>query len=126
MVVIEHNLEVIKTADWVIDLGPEAGIGGGYAVAEGTPEEIIKVPRSHTGKFLKPVLEASPRGKLGIFPLPIPPPGKARGTRLNWQKEPELAGSAGETTGVPEQGKRKPVIDRTGELGNGKKSVRCL
>src|SRR5437868_3254883 len=57
VVVIEHNLEVIKTADWIIDLGPEGGDGGGEIVAEGTPEDIVKVRRSYTGQFLKPVLE---------------------------------------------------------------------
>jgi len=57
MVVIEHNLEVIKTADWIIDLGPEGGDGGGEIVAAGPPEEIVKVKRSYTGAFLKPVLE---------------------------------------------------------------------
>jgi excinuclease ABC subunit A len=56
VVVIEHNLEVIKTADWVIDLGPEGGDGGGEIVAQGTPEDIVKVARSYTGQFLKPVL----------------------------------------------------------------------
>jgi len=56
-VVIEHNLEVIKTADWIIDLGPEGGDGGGEIVAIGTPEEIAKVPGSYTGRFLKPVLD---------------------------------------------------------------------
>jgi excinuclease ABC subunit A len=57
VVVIEHNLEVIKTADWVIDLGPEGGDGGGEIVAVGPPEAIVKEKRSYTGKFLKPVLE---------------------------------------------------------------------
>ena len=57
VVVIEHNLEVIKTADWVIDLGPEGGDGGGEIVAWGTPEDIVKAPRSYTGKFLAPVLK---------------------------------------------------------------------
>lgn len=56
VVVIEHNLEVIKTADWVIDLGPEGGDGGGEIVAWGPPEDIAKAPRSYTGQFLKPVL----------------------------------------------------------------------
>ena len=56
MVVIEHNLEVIKTADWIIDLGPEGGDGGGEIVAHGTPEEIARDARSYTGQFLKPVL----------------------------------------------------------------------
>ena len=56
MLVIEHNLEVIKCADHVIDLGPESGDEGGYIVAEGTPEEITKVKASYTGKYLKNVL----------------------------------------------------------------------
>ena len=56
VVVIEHNLEVIKTADWIIDLGPEGGDGGGEIVAQGTPEDIVKAKRSYTAEFLKPVL----------------------------------------------------------------------
>jgi excinuclease ABC subunit A len=56
VVVIEHNLEVIKTADWIIDLGPEGGDGGGEIVAAGTPEQVVKEKRSYTGAFLKPVL----------------------------------------------------------------------
>jgi excinuclease ABC subunit A len=66
VVVIEHNLEVIKTADWVIDLGPEGGDGGGEIVAWGTPEDVVKAPRSYTGKFLEPVLaKAGKRRKSG-------------------------------------------------------------
>jgi excinuclease ABC subunit A len=57
IIVIEHNLDVIKTADWLIDMGPEGGDGGGDIVAEGTPEDIAKVKASHTGRFLKPLLE---------------------------------------------------------------------
>lgn len=60
VVVIEHNLEVVKTADWVIDLGPEGGDGGGELVAKGPPEAIIDEPRSHTGRFLKELLERRP------------------------------------------------------------------
>ncbi|MYS81742.1 excinuclease ABC subunit UvrA [Embleya scabrispora] len=56
VIVIEHNLDVIKTADWVVDLGPEGGSGGGLVVAEGTPEEVAEVAGSHTGKFLQNVL----------------------------------------------------------------------
>jgi excinuclease ABC subunit A len=64
VVVIEHNLEVIKTADWIIDLGPEGGDGGGEIIASGTPEDIVKVERSYTGKFLGPVLRGrEARGK---------------------------------------------------------------
>lgn len=57
VVVIEHNLDVIKTADYIIDMGPEGGDGGGTVIAQGTPEEICQVPESYTGKFLKPYLE---------------------------------------------------------------------
>ena len=57
MIVIEHNLEVIKTADHLIDLGPEGGDAGGELIAEGTPEEVARVPRSYTGQFLKKILE---------------------------------------------------------------------
>ena len=65
VVVIEHNLEVIKTADWILDLGPEGGDGGGRIVAEGTPEDIAANPDSHTGRFLAPLLlRATPAKKL--------------------------------------------------------------
>ena len=63
VVVIEHNLDVIKTADWVIDLGPEGGSGGGSVIAEGPPEVIAEHPHSHTGRFLKPMLAKSPAAK---------------------------------------------------------------
>jgi len=56
VVVIEHNLDVIKTADWIIDLGPEGGNQGGEIIATGTPEDVAKVKGSHTGRFLKEVL----------------------------------------------------------------------
>ena len=59
IVVIEHHLDVIKTADWIIDLGPEGGEGGGEIIAEGTPEAVAKVKRSYTGRFLKPLLKLS-------------------------------------------------------------------
>jgi excinuclease ABC subunit A len=57
VIVIEHNLDVIKTADWIIDMGPEGGSGGGLVVAVGTPEEVAALPESHTGRFLGPLLE---------------------------------------------------------------------
>ena len=60
VVVIEHNLEVIKTADWIVDLGPEGGDGGGRIVAQGPPEAILREPASHTGRFLKQALERRP------------------------------------------------------------------
>jgi excinuclease ABC subunit A len=61
VVVIEHNLDVIKCADWVIDLGPEAGAGGGRVVTSGTPEAVARSRRSHTARYLRPVLKRRPR-----------------------------------------------------------------
>jgi excinuclease ABC subunit A len=56
VIIIEHNLDVIKTADWVLDLGPEGGAGGGRIIAQGPPEAIAASPESHTGKYLKKIL----------------------------------------------------------------------
>ncbi len=56
MIVIEHNLDVIKCADWIIDLGPEGGDAGGRIVAEGSPEDIAKIKQSYTGQFLKKIV----------------------------------------------------------------------
>jgi excinuclease ABC subunit A len=63
IVVIEHNLDVIKTADWIVDLGPEGGSGGGRIIAEGTPEQVAEMEISHTGRFLKPLLERARQQK---------------------------------------------------------------
>lgn len=57
VIVIEHNLDIIKSADWIIDMGPEGGAGGGMVIAEGTPEDVSKVEESFTGQFLKPLLQ---------------------------------------------------------------------
>ena len=59
VVIIEHNLDVIKTADHIIDLGPDGGDKGGEVIASGTPEEVAENPRSYTGQFLKPILQAA-------------------------------------------------------------------
>ena len=56
MIVIEHNLDVVKTADWIIDIGPEGGEGGGQVVAAGTPEIVADIAESYTGRYLKPIL----------------------------------------------------------------------
>jgi excinuclease ABC subunit A len=61
VLVIEHNLDVIKTADWIIDLGPEGGTRGGTIVAAGTPEDVVKVEASHTGRYLRPMLKKPTR-----------------------------------------------------------------
>jgi excinuclease ABC subunit A len=63
VVVIEHNLEVIKTADWVLDLGPDGGTGGGRIVAEGPPEAVVKEPESYTGHYLARLLPRSVSAK---------------------------------------------------------------
>jgi excinuclease ABC subunit A len=64
VIVIEHNLDVIKTSDWIIDMGPEGGSGGGTVVVTGTPEEVAGFETSHTGRFLRPILDgsATPKG----------------------------------------------------------------
>ena len=74
VIVIEHNLDVIKTADWVIDLGPEGGDKGGYLIAAGTPEQVAKVPASSTGHYLRPVLGM----KDAATPQPASPPRRKR------------------------------------------------
>jgi excinuclease ABC subunit A len=56
VVVIEHHMDVVKRADWIVDLGPEAGDGGGHVVAQGTPEDVAAVEASHTGRYLRPLL----------------------------------------------------------------------
>jgi len=58
VVVIEHNMEIIKSADYIIDIGPDGGVGGGDIVAKGTPEEVANNSKSHTGKYLKKALRA--------------------------------------------------------------------
>jgi excinuclease ABC subunit A len=72
VVVIEHNLDVIKTADWVIDLGPGGGVNGGKIIAEGPPEAIAEVPISATGQYLKPILE-----RASVKPKIVSSPAKA-------------------------------------------------
>ncbi|MCO4811422.1 MAG: excinuclease ABC subunit UvrA, partial [Gammaproteobacteria bacterium] len=63
VVVIEHNLDVIKTADWIIDLGPEGGDGGGRIIASGTPEDVAATKGSFTGEFLKPMVKSARKAK---------------------------------------------------------------
>jgi excinuclease ABC subunit A len=89
IVVIEHNLEVIKTADWIIDLGPEGGNAGGSVVAEGTPETVAKVAESYTARYLKPLLEKKPTAA----PMQMPKP---RAKRKSKAAELALEGEAAE------------------------------
>ena len=73
IVIIEHNLDVIRNADWLIDMGPEGGEGGGTIVAEGTPEQVAKVPASHTGKFLARHYAERPGSQRGPAPAYVAP-----------------------------------------------------
>ncbi|MFC8171654.1 MULTISPECIES: excinuclease ABC subunit UvrA [unclassified Streptomyces] len=93
VIVIEHNLDVIKTADWVVDMGPEGGSGGGLVVAEGTPEEVASVPASHTGKFLREVLGAD---RISDAAIPA-----ARGTKRTAAKKTATAKKAATTKAAP-------------------------
>jgi excinuclease ABC subunit A len=82
VVVIEHNLDVIKTADWVIDMGPEGGSGGGTVVAQGTPEQVAQVEASHTGRFLKEILAGRTAGTASPKGEPAPKGPRAAGKRV--------------------------------------------
>ena len=97
VVVIEHNLDVIKTADWIVDLGPEGGELGGEIVAEGPPEAVIQVPASYTGQHLRPVLRRKTPAMLGLAPT-----GNGAGS----------GGSQGRARGGPGVRRREPVARR--------------
>jgi excinuclease ABC subunit A len=106
VIVIEHNLDVIKTADWIIDLGPEGGERGGLVVAEGTPEEVAAVPGSYTGQVLIPVLTPggrAARGKTPTSPRPGRPGtgrvnGAVRTTKISAPKASAAKGTAAKTS----------------------------
>ena len=70
IVLIEHNLDLIKNADWIIDLGPGAGDKGGHLIATGTPEQLAQTPESHTGRYLRPLLESGGRAALTVAVAP--------------------------------------------------------
>jgi excinuclease ABC subunit A len=97
VLVIEHNLDVIKTADWIIDMGPEGGSGGGTVVAEGTPEEVATNRASHTGQFLRPLVGAAPRTRR--------PAAKKAATKAAQQVAPKpvkaIARAAAKRTATP-------------------------
>ena len=96
VIVIEHNLDVIKNADWVVDLGPEGGDGGGRVVAQGTPEQVAEVEDSHTGRFLAPVLTRSARTP--SRPTGASPAARANGSRRGAAGKPAKAAPAVKAT----------------------------
>ena len=98
VLVIEHNLDVIKTADWLVDMGPEGGNRGGYVVAEGTPEEVADDPTSYTGQFLKPLLVDSPaRQAVRRRTVKKAPAKKAPAKKAPAKKAPAKKGAAKKT-----------------------------
>jgi len=99
VLVIEHNLDVIKTADWIIDLGPEGGDLGGEVVAEGTPEQVAHVAASYTGQFLRNVLR--PEAVKAAAPSGARPAGRPPGRPLNGNGVPSSAGPARRNRAVP-------------------------
>jgi excinuclease ABC subunit A len=90
VVVIEHNLDVIKTADWVIDLGPGGGVNGGRVIAEGPPEAIAAVPESATGQYLKPMLERASVKPVVVETKPRKPARSYRAKSRELEDEPDL------------------------------------
>jgi excinuclease ABC subunit A len=111
VVVIEHNLDVIKTADWVIDMGPEGGSRGGQVIAEGTPEQIATHPDSHTGVFLRPILEgrAVPIG--AAQPELLSANGRSAVAATTRGRAADSAGPAATTKAKPRSGTAKKATD---------------
>ena len=116
VLVIEHNLDVVKSADWIIDLGPEGGDGGGSVVASGTPESVATVAASHTGQFLGPVLEKSDTTPV-VGELVEEPATSAKGAR------PAKRGSAKKATGATARTKRTATKKAPATKAPAKKSV---
>ena len=104
VIVIEHNLDVIKTADWVIDLGPEGGEFGGEVIAEGTPEQVARIPKSYTGQFLRRLVQAETIRQAAHAPVRVPS---------------EPAGPNGESSAA---GPGRPVHAGHGRRGRGPRS----
>lgn len=114
VVVIEHNLEVIKTADWVIDLGPEGGDGGGRIVAEGTPETIAAAEGSHTGRFLAEVLARRPMKTPAGEPAAVKSPAKKRVRKAETAAEAKPSGKTTRTEAdTTKAGAKKSAAKRT-------------
>jgi excinuclease ABC subunit A len=109
VLVIEHNLDVIKTADWLIDMGPEGGSRGGIVVAEGTPETVAAHPESHTGRYLVPLLDGraarQPRGR--VEPQQLPPTRLAKKAARNAAAKDAAAGKAVAQTSVAKKSAAK-------------------
>ncbi len=108
VIVIEHNLDVIKTADWVVDMGPEGGTGGGLVVAEGTPEHIAGVGESHTGRFLESVLDGD-----GVPTESVSASGGGNGAAGGPMKKSTTADKKPATAKKPAMPKKSPATKVT-------------
>jgi excinuclease ABC subunit A len=120
VIVIEHNLDVIKTADWIIDMGPEGGHKGGLVVAIGTPEELVETPESHTGAWLRHVL-----GLSGTAKADAPTIAAQRAERANLAAKPATAVSAGAASragAAKANGSRGAAAKANGAKANGTKT----
>jgi excinuclease ABC subunit A len=118
VIVIEHNLDVVKSADWIVDMGPEGGSGGGLVIAEGTPEDVAAQADSYTGQFLAPVLAAQPAVPVGTSTPALPAaPAKApsrskksggRGATVARGTAPPGAPTSGRRAATPGKSTRTP------------------
>ena len=113
---LEHNLDVIKSADWIVDLGPEGGSGGGLVIAEGTPEQVAANPDSHTGRFLAPVLAKTSRTTTRTS-------GRATGNKGTGAKAPAKKAPAKKDTSKGTPAKKATSKTSTAKGGKGMTST---
>ncbi|MCC0579262.1 excinuclease ABC subunit UvrA [Streptomyces californicus] len=129
VIVIEHNLDVIKTADWVVDMGPEGGSGGGLVVAEGTPEEVASVPASHTGKFLQGILDADRIAEAAVPSGRAPRKAAARTTASAKKAAPAKKAAASRAATTKAAAKKtattKATTKATAKTATAKKATRA-
>ncbi|MFI9189143.1 excinuclease ABC subunit UvrA [Streptomyces californicus] len=125
VIVIEHNLDVIKTADWVVDMGPEGGSGGGLVVAEGTPEEVASVPASHTGKFLQGILDADRIAEAAVPSGRAPRKAAARTTASAKKGAPAKKAAASRAVTTKAAVKKTATTKATAKKATAKKAARA-
>ncbi|KOU45053.1 excinuclease ABC subunit A [Streptomyces sp. MMG1522] len=125
VIVIEHNLDVIKTADWVVDMGPEGGSGGGLVVAEGTPEEVASVPASHTGKFLQGILDADRIAEAAVPSGRAPRKAAGRTTASAKKAAPAKKAAASRAATTKAAAKKTATTKATAKTATAKKTARA-
>jgi excinuclease ABC subunit A len=120
VIIIEHNLDIIRNADYLIDLGPEGGEGGGRIVAQGAPELVARSKESHTGEFLARYYDGADSGAAGTVLPPAELPELAKKTAKSRRAAPE------KKTGVPTPSKKKPVQAESRATAKGEKKKRAV